>query len=436
MKGLSFMRKCFLIILLTCLTIFSVGCFSSNTRSLPVPDSNADPNPVKVTLWGLQTNDQRQIAFEESIQVFNQKHADIQIIPYYYENEAYKNKMRVAMISGNMPDIFYYWFGESFTSMIDSQIVTDLTDMLAKNPEFRNQFYPEALEYASHNDRIYGIPHSVQHVQIWYNKTIFLDYNLQPPETWEELINVIKVLKENQISPISVGGKDRWPLLHWFSYLAHRIGGPSPFNLAVEGTGDFRHPSFVQAAVLFRQLIQNDAFIPGFLGLDMPTAEERFLAGESAMYMQGDWIAGKLIHDERQVGNIGYFRFPTVSGRGVRTEYHGGYSSGWAISKTSNKNEAFNIITFIMSENERKKYVEASGTPTSIQHMDISNLNLSPATVDYLRFIDKDATGYFGFYDQEIDHQRAQLLMDAIVKFTSEEELSEEEIKEILSEVR
>jgi raffinose/stachyose/melibiose transport system substrate-binding protein len=93
--------------------------------------------------------------------------------------------MRVAMVSGNMPDIFYYWFGESFTRMIDSQIVTDLTDMLTKSPEFKNQFYPEALQYASHNNRIYGIPHSVQH--------------LHPPETWEELMNLVQTLKENQI---------------------------------------------------------------------------------------------------------------------------------------------------------------------------------------------------------------------------------------------
>lgn len=430
------MRKFFLIILLICLAVFSVGCFSSNTPSMPVPDQNTDPNPVKVTLWGLQTNDQRQIAFEESIKAFNQKHADIQIIPYYYENEAYKNKMRVAMVSGNMPDIFYYWFGESFTRMIESNIVVDLTDMLTEKPDFKNQFYPEALQYASYNEQVYGIPHSVQHVQIWYNKTIFAKYNVQPPETWEELINIIKTLKENQISPISVAGKDRWPLLHWFSYLAHRIGGPSPFNLAVEGEGDFTHPSFVQAAVLFRQLIQNDAFIPGFLGLDMTSAEERFLSGDSAMYMQGDWIAGKLIHDKRQENNIGYFQFPTVNGMGVRTEYHGGYSSGWAISKTTNRKEAFDAISFIMSEDQRKKYVEASGAPTSIQAMDISNLNLSPATADYLHFINENVTGYFGFYDQEIDHQRAQLLMDAVVTFTSSEELSKEEIREILSEVR
>lgn len=428
------MRGFIVLILLAGIVLLLVGCFSPNIP--PLSEETTDSGPLKVSLWGLQTNDQRQVAFEDSVRAFNLQHTEIQIVPYYYENEAYKNKMRVAMVSGNLPDIYYYWFGESFTRMIDSQIVVDLTDMLAQKPVFRDQFYPEALQYASHNDRIYGIPHSVQHVVIWYNKALFKKYNLQPPETWEELISVIKILNNNGVSPISVAGKERWPLLHWFSYLAHRIGGPSPFELAVNGSGDFTHPSFIQAGVLFRQLIQNDAFIQGYLGLDMSTAEKHFLTGETAMYMQGDWIAGKLLNDDRQEDNIGYFRFPTVNGMGSITEYHGGYSSGWAISKTTNQKEAFEVIAFLMSEGERRKYVEASGVPTSVQDMDISELNLSTASADYLRFINKDATAYFGFYDQEIDHRRAQLLMDAIVSFTSEEEISDVDIRTILGGVR
>lgn len=425
------MHRSIVWMLVICSVVLCSGCF--HTPQVP---ETADSAPVKVTLWGLQTNDQRQIAFENTIRAYNQQQSNIQIVPYYYENEAYKNKMRVAMVSGNMPDIFYYWFGESFNDMIDSNIVVDLTDMLEQKPKFRDQFYPEALQYASYKDRVYGIPHTAQHVLIWYNKSIFEENHISPPETWEQLIDVVETLKKNGISPIAVAGKDRWPLLHWFSYLAHRIGGPSPFKAAVQGSGDFTQPSFIQAGVLLRQLVQHDAFIPGFLGLDMPSADALFLSGKSAMYMQGDWAAGTLLNDERQKGNIGYFRFPTVNGKGKLSEYQGGYSSGWAISKTANQKIAFDIISFIMSEDERKKYVEASGVPTSIQNMDISNLALSPSSAEYLRFINDDATDYFGFYDQEIDARRAQLLMDAVVTIISEEEISEEGIRSILSEVK
>ena len=51
------------------------------------------------------------------------------------------------------------------------------------------------------------------HVEMtWYNKEIFEQYNLTPPTTMDEWLNVCKTLKDNGITPISVDGVDRWPV--------------------------------------------------------------------------------------------------------------------------------------------------------------------------------------------------------------------------------
>jgi raffinose/stachyose/melibiose transport system substrate-binding protein len=412
------------------------GCLPGLDGTSPLNAGPSAPPPVKITIWNLLTNDRRQEVIHESILKFNRTHRDVQVVPYYFENEAYKNKLRVAMLSNNMPDVFYFWSGESFKRMVDSQVVADLTGMLETHPDFRQSLIPEALQSAAYDGRVYGIPHSIQHVLIWYSKPVFAEYGLRPPETWAELTEIVKALNAKGVPPIAVAGKERWPLLHWYSYLAHRLGGSGPFMRAIRGEGDFKDPSFVEAAELFHAFVKSKAFLPGYLGMDQPQAEQAFLSGETAMFMQGDWAAARMLEDSRQKGRIGYFRFPTVNGKGNPAEYQGGYAVGWAISKTADLKAAFEVLSFLMQPEERRIYVEASGTPSTLKNLDISPDRVDPSVYDYLQFIGKDPEGYFGFYDQDSDYRRAQLLLDAVATFAGEAEIGRREIEDVLGNIK
>lgn len=420
--------------------ILSIVALTGCTRGFePGPETDEPPvatQQVKIVMWNLLTNDRRQEAIHESILAFNRVHEHIQIVPYYFENEAYKNKLRVAMLSNHMPDVFYYWFGESFKRIVDSGVVADLTTMLDQHPDLRDSIYTEALQKTSYSNRVFGIPHSIQHVLIWYSKPIFEQYGLEPPQTWDELANIVDTLRAKGIAPVAAGGKERWQLLHWYSYLAERLGGEMPFKRAIDGTGDFTDASFIKAAELFNDFASRGAFMPGYLGMDQPQAEEAFLVGEAAMFLQGDWAASRILEDERARDKLGYFRFPEVRGKGVSTVYQGGYSVGWAVSNTADLDAAFEVLNFMMSREERTKYVEISGTPSTVKGVDVLADRLSPAVREYISFIQKDATGYFGFYDQEIDYRRQQQLLDASVALSQSRRLSRQEIKTILANIK
>ena len=60
---------------------------------------------------------------------------------------------------------------------------------------------------------------------VYYNKAMFEEADLEAPETYEELKNVVKVFKEDGIQPIALGNKDAWTGSLWYMYLADRIGG-------------------------------------------------------------------------------------------------------------------------------------------------------------------------------------------------------------------
>jgi len=420
---------------LVVLTLVLAGFFIWSDRPLtgPVLTGEAAASPVTVTLWAQESNDRRQAGLTASVERFNQSQSEIRVVPYFYKEELYKAKLRVALASGKMPDLFYTWFGRSFQhNMVESGRVADLTGWIDRHRELRHLIVSDALDKATYEGRIYGIPHSVYHVIVWYNKKMFTEFGLAPPVTWDDLMETVQVLNKNGVSPIAVAGKERWPLLNWFAYLSNRIGGNEPFERAVKGEGDFTDPSFVEAALKLRELAEKRAFIPGFSGMTWTEAEEAFFAGEAAMYLQGDWSAEKFMSRQE----IGFFRFPDLGGQGEVTHYYGGYGAGWAIAAGDRVEEALRGLEFLLSPQEWAGFVASNTAPSPFVN-EIVLLSDTPSPVlEYLRYVQTDATGYFGYYDQELDPRRAQLLMDAVLKLVHEPSMTREEIVELLQSVR
>lgn len=411
--------------------ILAIGCSASPSINVNEKNRGTVSNPTKVTFWNINTNDKRQKHWEESIQRFNESQSRIQIVPYFYEIEAYKNKLSVAMMSGKLPDIFYYWSGEPFKYMVDSQIVADLTEWLENDPELSSRFYRGALHSAQYYDRIYGIPISLNKVMLWYNKELFAKYKLKPPATWDELLHAVAVLREQQVEPIAISGKERWPLLHWFAYLSNRIGGASPFERAAKGADNFTERSFVEAALLFRELIDRKAFMTGFLGLDIAAAEEAFIEGEAAMYLQGDWATEKLLRNP----DIGYLPFPSIQQAKQYNDYYGGYSVGWAIARNKNQEASFEVLMHMLSMPEQTLYVEQTGSPSSLQQLEVDPTHMNAAVYEYIKAANETPKTYFRFYDQDLDDSRSQLLLDAIMKIAGSEQITEEEIIHLLQQI-
>jgi ABC-type glycerol-3-phosphate transport system substrate-binding protein len=106
------------------------------------------------------------------------------------------------------------------------------------------------------------------------------------------------------------------------------------------------------------------------------------------------------------------------------------------VSKTADPEAAFAVLDFLMSPEERARYVAVSGTPTTVVSADVSAQRLAPAVRDYIDFIGKDATGYFGFYDQDIDYRRAQLLLDMSVALAQDPDMTRGEIEAMLGDIK
>lgn len=67
------------------------------------------------------------------------------------EGEAYKTKIKTVVSANNLPDIFGYWVGEQFKTLVNSGNVEDLSSVFEEDTAFRDTFVPGSLDAVSYD---------------------------------------------------------------------------------------------------------------------------------------------------------------------------------------------------------------------------------------------------------------------------------------------
>ncbi|GGE25668.1 sugar ABC transporter substrate-binding protein [Pullulanibacillus camelliae] len=326
------------------------GCSSS---------SSGKGSGGSVVVWNDVSGDAKD-AIDKMVDRFNKANSDITVKSQYFETNPYKQKLHIVMGADNAPDIFSNWGGGGLKDYIDAGDVLDLTPYLKDDSD---KYLSSIMKSVTFDGKIYGVPHgNLQQVNFFYNKEIFKKYNLNPPKTWDDLLDAVKVLKSKGIAPIALGGKDKWPDLMYFEYLVDRIGGSEPFNNVAAGKDNaWSDPSIQKAIQMMQQLVKAGAFEQGFSSVGSGDGEDAALlyTGKAAMWLMGSWGYTSVLSDAKDFvdkGNLGWFTFPTVSGgKGDPSDVAGNPSEFYSISKnTKNKKAA---IKFLKDANLNDKNV-------------------------------------------------------------------------------
>ena len=115
-------------------------------------------------------------------------------------------------------------------------MIEDITEPMKG---YSDTLAPAAVEAFKINGKNYGIPVQVSQVGFMYNKELFAKAGVDATKikTWDDLLAAVKTLKSAGITPIMVGGADKWPLHFYWTHLAVRIGGKPAIEAAMKGAG-------------------------------------------------------------------------------------------------------------------------------------------------------------------------------------------------------
>lgn len=297
--------------------------------------------------------------WEAVAEAFEKAHPGVDIQLSFLENEAYKAKAPTLLQSNDRPHLIYSWGGGVMHEQADAGVIEDITDVVGA--QWQETLSPAAVEAFTYKGRIWGGPMFVSQVGFWYNRELFAKAGVDAEaiEDWDDLLAAVNTFKEAGITPISVGGGDKWPLHFYWTHLAMRTGGRDAFEQAVACEGDgFAAEPFVRAGELFQQLTELEPFQRGYVAHKFQEASGLFGDGNAAMHLMGNWdynmqktqsVSGKGLDDER----LGWFPFPQVEGgKGAPGDTLGGVN-GWLVTKGAPPETIEFLRFFLSQENQR-----------------------------------------------------------------------------------
>jgi raffinose/stachyose/melibiose transport system substrate-binding protein len=168
-----------------------------------------------------------------------------------------------------------------------------------------------------YNGKLSALPFELNIEGFWYNKQIFAQNSLQPPQTWDELVQIAATLHQKGIQPFAASGKQGWPLTRLVGNYIFRSLGPDSMQSVQSGQAKLTDTAYVAAAQAVANLGKQGYFGKGVATLDYMPAVDLFLQGTAAMLYMGSWeLRDFNTPSVNKIGasNIGFFPFPNVTG--------------------------------------------------------------------------------------------------------------------------
>lgn len=368
-----------------------------------------------ITYWNIGTEGADKAALEYAVNAFNENtDSGYQVEMVAIQNDNYKERLVVAMSSGECPDMYTSWSGGPMNEYIDSGFAQPVDD-LYEEYGLNDIFMEAATAQASYNGHIYAVPtYNVSLAGIFYNTEIFDEYNLEVPTTLSELEAVCDTLVENGITPFALANGPKWTGSMYYQCLVARYAGLEPFQAAVDGSGSFEDECFRWAGEKIQEWVQKGYFPEGVNSLDEDAGQAKQLIYQesAAMMLTGSWYTGTFSTDSPEFyEKMDWFSFPAVDGSDADTSIQIGTIGDQFVSfncEGEKLDAAFECASYYASDEAQQVMVENGKIPPT---KDAESLVTDPISKKVLEAANNASSTQL-WWDQYLAPEVAQVHLD------------------------
>ena len=261
-------------------------------------------------------------------------------------------KLSVLAASNDLPDMFVTGTQEYIDKYVSQGILKNIDDVIEEqgvtsiSKEDRDSILNLTIQ-----DALYVMPTNKNIEGIWYNKQIFEDNGLEVPTTMDEFMDVCQKLSDAEIQPITVAGKEQWPLTRLIGSYATQAGGTDFLVKANSGEVSWTDENFIKAYQWLAEMGEKGYLGEGMTTVDSDTQNSLFITGAAAMCYNGSWFTESLSSDQSTIGeNVGFFAFPTVeNGAGIANTYTTSYGMYMCVKDESYDDAMGAWLGYVMS---------------------------------------------------------------------------------------
>ncbi|MBN2072563.1 MAG: extracellular solute-binding protein [Actinobacteria bacterium] len=319
--------KKILVLLFVAILVVTIGAGCTKTAAGETTEEAGETTEAAEETAAVEENPSGEIVFthywssgswkdscDAFLAAFSEKYPDIKVTRNDVESESFKTQIGVMLAGDNSPDVFSYWGGARTQFFVDKGLCMDISGAW-KTFNLDSQFAPTTKEAAAtYNGKEYGVPLSMFPMYVYYNKEVFDQYGLAAPTTWDEFLSVCDTLKSNDVIPIALGTKDRWPAYVWFDAILVRTAGLDFREGLMVGEESYTDPKVLNAFTIWAELLEKGYFDSSHASLGYGEDLAKVASGEAGMVYNGTFAVGTLTVDLGMVAGetLDFFKLPAI----------------------------------------------------------------------------------------------------------------------------
>jgi N,N'-diacetylchitobiose transport system substrate-binding protein len=272
---------------------------------------------------------------------------DIQFVPWAQAHD----KFTTAIAGGKVPDVAE--MGTTWTPEFADQ------GGLVEQPKITKGDYVSSLvDAATLNGKVYGKPWYAGARALVYRKDILQKAGVQPPKTWDDMMNVAKAIKAKvpNVYPVSYTGLSE----HMYLPTIWQAGGQIATQDGATWKSALNSPQAAKAIEYYTSFYKDGLDPKAAVGWEEPDAQTAFINGDVAMLIAGGWTYNSIIATkpslEKKIGT----ELEPAGPSGKDTAFAGG-SHLVQFQESKNKALGAAFIDFMLQPEQLNKFTGEIG---------------------------------------------------------------------------
>jgi raffinose/stachyose/melibiose transport system substrate-binding protein len=405
------------------LVFFCMGCVVFSFFGCGRNQGTASDGKVHITMWHSYVGaDQRAEFMEKRLEQFQAANPDVVMEIQGIPRDQYQTRLKTQAAAGELPDAFNAWPNTPIREYVEAGLLADINNIMDRNPGWRDSIIPIAKDQFTVDGKTYGVGLGISVTSVFfYNKALFEKYGVKIPETYGELKTAIETFKNNNVIPIALGNKARWPAQsEIFSIVANRVTGSSWFLDAVAGKNGakFTDKTFIDALGVMKELADMNAFNRDYNTIDDVQVRQYFYTEEAAMMINGTWVIPDMVQNApaSMKDNIEMGAFPAIEGgKGIPNTLSGVSSTSIVIaSKVSPEQRAVieELIIFLTNDEAQKMYMDYY-IPVSSTSAEVDLATTDPIYAKFVSLL-KAHPDMVDVYDSILNSEQTEIINNGL----------------------
>lgn len=347
--------------------------------------------------------------FEAAVEAFKAANPDINVTVNINDREAHKTAIR-NFLSADAPDITSWYPGNRMAPFVEAGLFEDVSDVWEANG------FSDSLAAIKPTMTIdgkqWGVPYTYYQWGVYYRKDIFDKLDISEPTNWDEFNAAAKLLKDNGVTPITIGTKFLWTAAGVFDYLNLRINGYEVHNDLTAGKIKYTDERIKNVFMAWKDMVDRGYFIENHATMSWQDAIAPFANGDAAMYVMGNFSVDGYKNAGLTEDQIDFFQFPEITPGLARAE-EAPADAFFIPSRAKNKEDARKFLAFVAQPDIQTEWNNTIGQLPINKNASVGDSKFLKEGFETL----STASGLAQFYDRDAPAQMAKAGMEGFQEF-------------------